>query len=125
MRLLGGCLLAAVMVMVLRQMNAPAAGLLSAAFGIMALTAMLPQIRSYTEEMLRFLQGIGLEDTYYRIMLKAAGIVLVTQIATSVCQDMGAVSVAGHAEMCGRLALLGVTAPVFLSLARVAVGVLG
>ena len=52
------------------------------------------------------------------------GIVLVTQLCAQVCRDMDAPSVAQRAELCGRLALLGVALPVFLSLARMAVGVL-
>ena len=46
------------------------------------------------------------------------------RLCAQVCRDMDAPSVAQRAELCGRLALLGVALPVFLSLARMAVGVL-
>ena len=42
-------------------------------------------------------------------MLKATGIVLMTQFAAQVCRDMDAPSIACRAELCGRLMLLGVS----------------
>lgn len=124
LRLMGLCLLAGAMVLLLRQMQPAAAGLLCAALGVMVISAALPQLREYVVSIRDFLQTLGLEGEYYAVMLKAMGIVLVTQLAAQVCRDMDATSVAQRAELCGRLALLGVALPVFLSLARMAVGVL-
>ena len=124
LRLMGLCLLAGAMVMLLRQMQPAAAGLLCAALGVMVISAALPQLREYVTGIRDFLQTLGLEGEYYTVMLKAMGIVLVTQLTSQVCRDMDASSVAQRAELCGRLALLGVALPVFLSLARMAVGVL-
>ena len=123
-RLLGLCVLAAALTMILQQMNAPAAALLAAAFGVMALFSVLPQIGRYAQEIRSLLQRIGLEETYYRIILKVMGIALITQITAGICTDMGASSAAKHAEMCGRLALMGVAVPVFVQLTEMAVGVL-
>ena len=61
---------------------------------------------------------------YARVMFKAMGIVLLTQLASAICRDLDAPSVAQHAQLCGRLALLGVAVPVFISLTQMAVGVL-
>ena len=124
LRLMGVCLLAGAMVMLLRQMNSAAAGLLCAALGAMVLASVLPQLAAYVAGIREFLLTLGLEGEYYEVMLKATGIVLVTQLCAQVCRDMDAPSVAQRAELCGRLALLGVALPVFLSLARMAVGVL-
>ena len=52
------------------------------------------------------------------------GIVLVTQLAVQVCQDMDAPSIARLAVLCGRIALLGVAVPVFMELTQMAVDVL-
>lgn len=123
-RLIGFCLLAAAMVMILRQMSPSVAGLLAAAFGALVMGMVLPQVRTYIETIRSFLAALGLEETYYKIMLKAMGIVLVTQLAVQICRDMDAPSVAQRAELCGRLALLGVAVPVFMSLTQMAVDVL-
>lgn len=124
LRMMGICLLAGAMVMLLRQMQPAAAGLLCAALGVMVLSVALPQLAAYVGSIREFLLSLGLEGEYYQVMLKAMGIVLVTQLCAQVCRDMDASSVAQRAELCGRLALLGVALPVFLSLARMAVGVL-
>ena len=124
MTLVGYCLLAASMVLVLRQMNAAAAGLLSAAFGVLIVSLLLPQIQSAVDSVQVFLEMLHLDAQYYRIMLKTMGIAITTQLAVQVCQDMDAPSIARRAELCGRVALLGVAVPVFVELTQMAVGAL-
>ena len=124
LRLIGFCLLAAAMVMVLRQLSPAMAGLLAAAFGVLLVGLVLPQVRAYIETIRAFLASLELDAQYYRIMLKAMGIVLVTQLAVQVCQDMDAPSIARRAVLCGRIALLGVAVPVFMELTQMAVDVL-
>ena len=124
LRLIGFCLLAAAMVMVLRQLSLAMAGLLAAAFGVLLVGLVLPQVRAYIETIRAFLASLELDAQYYRIMLKAMGIVLVTQLAVQVCQDMDAPSIARRAAFCGRIALLGVAVPVFMELTQMAVDVL-
>ncbi|MGN0777328.1 MAG: SpoIIIAC/SpoIIIAD family protein [Candidatus Ventricola sp.] len=124
LRLIGFCLLAASMVMVLRQMHPQTAGLLSIAFGVLVMALVLPGIGEMIEAIRTFLASLGLDAQYYRIMLKAMGIVMVTQLAVQVCQDMDAPSIARRAAFCGRIALLGVAVPVFMELTQMAVDVL-
>lgn len=124
MRLVGFCLVAAVLVMILRQMHPSAAGLLCVAFGVMMVSALLPQVRAYVESIQTFFTSMELDMQYGRIMLKAMGIVLVTQMAVQICLDMDAPSVARRAELCGRMAMLGIVLPVFMELTQMAVDVL-
>jgi len=124
LRLIGFCLLAASMVLVLRQMHPQTAGLLSIAFGVLLVMLVLPGVRSYIETIRTFLSALNLDTQYYRILLKAMGIVLVTQLAVQFCNDMDAPSIARRAEFCGRIALLGVALPVFMTLTQMAVDVL-
>lgn len=124
MTLIGYCLLAASIVLVLRQMNAAAAGLLSAAFGVLVVSLLLPQIKSAIDAVQLFLDMLNLDAQYYRIMLKTMGIALTTQLAVQVCQDLDAPSIARRAELCGRVALLGVAVPVFVELTQMAVDAL-
>lgn len=124
LRLIGFCLLAASMVLVLRQMHPQTAGLLSVAFGVLLVMMVLPGVQTYIEEIQRFLAQLNLDTQYYRILLKAMGIVLVTQLAVQFCQDMDAPSIARRAEFLGRVALLGVALPVFMTLTQMAVDVL-
>ncbi len=124
-RLIGCCLLAAALVTILRQMNMPAAALLTTAFGVLVLGAVLPDMGRYFQTIRTFLSSLALEGEYYRVMLKALGIMVTTQAAVQVCQDLEAPGVARKAELLGRVAMLGVALPVFVSLAQMAVDMLG
>lgn len=124
LRLIGFCLLTALMVTVLRQMHPVTAGLLTAVFGMLLLSALLPQIKEHIDAVLTLMNTLDLDGMYGAVMLKAMGIVLVTQIAVQVCRDMDAAAVAQRAEFCGRIALLGIAVPVFVDLAQMAVDVL-
>lgn len=124
LRLIGFCLLAGAMVMVLRQLQPQAAGLLSVAFGVLVVSALLSQIQGYIEAVRTFLQTLNLDAQYFKTMLKSMGIVLVTQLAVQACEDMDAPSIARRAEFVGRLALLSVAVPIFMELTQMAVDVL-
>ena len=121
-RLIGFCLLAAVMTMLLRQMNPGVAALLCVAFGAMTLLTLLPAVGEYVTQIQAFLATLALDAVYGQTMLRAMGIVLITQFAAQVCRDMDAPSIACRAELCGRLLLLGVSLPIFLKLTQMAVG---
>ena len=124
LKILGLALLAAGMTMLLKQMYPPAASILTIVFGAMMLCTMLPFISEYVGAVSAFLSSISLGSEYGALMLKAMGIVLVTQLAVQFCQDMDAPSIARRAEFCGRIALMGVALPVFMTLTQMAVDIL-
>ena len=124
LKMMGFCLLCAVMVLILRQMNPQMAGILAALFGVMLASSILPELAAYIDRIMVFIQSLDLDEQYFRILLKAMGIVLVTQISTQLCKDMDAPSVAQRVELCGRLALLGIAVPVFIELTRLSLDVL-
>lgn len=123
-RLIGVCLLAGAMVMVLRQMNAQAAALLSIAVSVLVVGSALSQIAGYLETVRQFLSGLQLDAQYYKTLIKTMGVVLVTQLAVQACEDMEASSIAKRVEFVGRLALLSIAVPVFMELTQMAVDVL-
>ncbi len=88
-RLMGLCFLAAAMTMVLRQMNMATAGLLCTAFGVLVLGMMLPDIQEYVRQICKFLESMALEAQYGEIMLRAVGIVLLTQFFSTNLQGYG------------------------------------
>lgn len=123
-QLIGICLLASVLVVILKPMNPVIASLLTAAFGVMIIGAMLPEIQRFIEVIRQFLMEMGLEGGYYALMLKVMGIVFVAQLAEQVCRDMGAQAVAERVELCGRIAIMGIVVPLFIDLTRMVIDVL-
>ena len=124
LKFLGLALLSAGMTMLLKQMYPPAASILTIVFGAMMLCTMLPFIKEYVEAVGGFLSSISLGGEYGALMLKAMGIVLLTQLSSEACQELGAPGIARYAEFCGRIALLSIAVPVFISLTEMAVDVL-
>ena len=124
LQLIGICLLASMIVVIVKPMNPGIAGLLCTAFGVMLVGALLPNVWSFIEYIHRFLTDMGLEGEYYGILFKAMGIVLVTQLAEQICSDLGAQSIAERVEMCGRLAMLSMAVPLFIDLTRMTIGIL-
>ena len=70
------------------------------------------------------LSGSCYDDGFAANEHGSGGIALLTQFSAQICRDMDAPSVAKYAEMCGRLTLLGLALPVFLTLTQMAVDVL-
>ena len=124
LRLMGFCLLAGAMVMLIRQMQPQAAALLSVAFGVLIVSAMLTPIAHYVQIVRTFLASLDMDEQYFGVMIKSMGIVLITQLAVQACEDMDAPSIARRTELVGRLALLSVAVPVFMELTQMAVDVL-
>ena len=123
-RLLGACLLAGALVMLLGQMQPQVAALLSLAFGVAMLGVMLGPIAQYVQTVRSFLESLNLDGQYYKIVVKAMGVVLVTQLAVQACEDMQAPSIARRAEFVGRMTLLSMAVPVFMELTQMAVNAL-
>ena len=124
MRLLGMCLLAGALVMLLGQMQPQAAALLSIAFGAVMISVMLEPIAQYIQTVRTFLDSLHLDKQYYKILIKSMGVVLVTQLAVQACEDMQAPSIARRAEFVGRMTLLSMAVPVFMELTQMAVNAL-
>ena len=124
LRLMGFCLLAGAMVMILSQMQPQAAALLSVAFGVLVVSEMLVPIAQYIQTVREFLASLDMDVQYFGIMMKSMGIVLVTQLAVQACEDMDAPSIARRAEFVGRMTLLSMAMPVFMELTQMAVDAL-
>ena len=124
LRLIGLSILAAAMVMLLRQMHPQSAAMLSVVSGLMAVAALLPGIAEVVTQITAFLDSVSLDAQYGKVLLKAMGIMLVTQLSCEICRELDAPSIARRAEFVGRMALLGIAVPVFISLAEMAVSVL-
>lgn len=125
LRIIGFCILTAAMIMMLKQVNPVFSGILCAAFGVMVMLSFLPQIRMHLESIRTFLSLLRLDSEYFAVMLKAIGIVLITQSASLLCLEMDAPYVARRVEFCGRVTLLGIAVPVYIELTKLAVEVLG
>ena len=59
-------------------------------------------------------------NTYLSIMLKALGVAYLTHICASVCRDCGESTVAGYAELAGKIEMLLIATPLIEQIISVA-----
>ena len=59
-------------------------------------------------------------NTYLSIMLKALGIAFLTHICASVCRDCGEQTIAGYAELAGKIEMLIIALPLIEELIKIA-----
>ncbi len=59
-------------------------------------------------------------NTYMSVMLKALGIAFLTHICASVCRDCGEQTIAGYAELAGKIEMLIIALPLIEELITIA-----
>lgn len=59
---------------------------------------------------------VGIEDSYYRILIKIIGITYLSEFASDLCKDAGHASVGTFVELAGKLSIMAVSMPVLLAL---------
>ena len=92
--------------------------------GIVILSLLVTQITPAIEEMRTLLQSASLPEEYGLILFKALGISLLAQLAADTCRDAGETSLAGKAELAGKVFLLLLALPLFEKIAQLAVALM-
>ena len=65
----------------------------------------------------------GVEETHLAVVLRGAGVCLVTQLAADTCRDAGDTALAGKAELTGRILLLLLAVPLYEEILALVVNV--
>lgn len=66
---------------------------------------------------------VGLNDTYFDIVLKVVGIAYVSEFGVRLCSDAGESSIASKIELSGKIIIMVVSAPVFMALLDIVSGI--
>ncbi len=115
---------AAVLYAVLREAKPDMAALLSLAAGAVLMLGVLGGVQEVLEAMRSLSSRVGLEGTYVSTLLRVIGIAYLAQFGAQACRDAGAGGIADKVELCGKVAVLSIAAPVVVSLMDVVTGVL-
>jgi len=59
---------------------------------------------------------VGLDESYYRILIKIIGITYLSEFASDICKDTGHASVGTFVELAGKLSIMAISMPVILAL---------
>ena len=117
--LLCGALLSAV----LRTGRPELAACLSLLAGALVVGMLLRRLSPLIAALRRMTAFGGVGDTHLTLVLRGAGICLVTQLAADTCRDAGDSALAGKAELTGRVLLLLLAVPLYEEILTLVVGV--
>ena len=117
--LLCGGLLSAV----LRTQRPELAVCLSLLAGVLVMGMLLRQVSPLVAALRRMTALGRVGENHLGVVLRGAGICLVTQLAADTCRDAGDSALAGKAELTGRLLLLLLAVPLYEEILSLVVGV--
>lgn len=108
---------------VLRTGRPELAACLSLLAGALVVGMLLRQLSPLIAALRRMTALGGVGDSHLALVLRGAGICLVTQLAADTCRDAGDSALAGKAELTGRVLLLLLAVPLYEEILTLVVGV--
>lgn len=110
------CVAAALMCAAIKSQKPEMSMALSLAAGALAFIWSLTYVESAVGQMRELAGGAGLGEGALGVMLRAAGVALITEFAQQLCRDAGESALAGRVEFCGRAALMAMCVPLLSGL---------
>lgn len=111
------CIAVAMICATLRLQRPELATALSLAGGMAALSLALAEVSDAGRWLGEFQKLLGEDGDVAAIVLKGAGIAVVSELGTQLCEDAGERALAGRIALAARLATLGLCAPMLSGLA--------
>ena len=118
------CIIACVLILVLKQYQKAYGMLLSIAVCVMVLLLLLPQVQRILQTAEYIYLQSGLDNSYFTLLCKAVGISYLTQLGTDICKDCGESAIGTSVELCGRIVLVVLSLPLFLTLSEMILEIL-
>ena len=120
LKVLGFCLVAAVLSLVLKQYRQEYAFFISVAAAISILSMLCVKLFSQMEEIKLLISSSGIETEYFKVAIKALGIAYLTEFTADACRDFGQGSIAAKAELAGKAAIFVISIPLLTSVLKTA-----
>lgn len=124
-RIVALCLAAAMICSALRSQRPEIATALSLAVGVGALLMTGSVFGDVSESIRRFSVLIDLDGGTSAILMKAAGITVISELGVQICSDAGESALAGRIRLATRVVMLGMALPLMLDIADTAGAVFG
>ena len=121
---IGLLLCGALLSVVLRGQRPELAMCLSLLAGVLVIGLLIGQIIPLAGTVQRMLTAGGLSGDSLAVVLRAAGVCLLTQLTADTCRDAGETALAGKAELTGRILLLLLAMPLYEDILTLVIGVI-
>ena len=99
-------LISAVTALTLKNTVPQYALLITAAAGIMILTAVCVQLPTVTEHIQKLTELSNINSSHAEVLLKSVGICYISQFASDICKDAGENGLSGKVELAGKIMIL-------------------
>ena len=119
------CVAVAMICSALRLQRPELATALSLAAGLVALALLAEPARQLLRQAEGFRTALATEGDVAGVVLKGAGIAVISELAAQLCVDAGESALAGRVTLAARVATLSLCAPMIADMARIIAGVLG
>lgn len=112
------CMIGCILILILKQYHKAQGVLLSIAICTMILLTILPEVRQIFETAEHIYSQSSLHLSYFTLLCKAVGISYLTQLGIDICKDCGEQALSTVVELCGRVFLILLALPLFVTLAQ-------
>ena len=109
-------IIGALVCVVINQYKPEYTVLAAIATGLVILLLLMPELSSILDYINDISQIGKIDLSFGKTIVKALGICIVTQLASDTCRDCGQSSIASKIELGGKVSVLAVSIPIFVSL---------
>lgn len=120
-KLLAVALISVVLTVVVKTYRPEMAVQTSIAAGATVLLMLVGQITGVLNMITDAVRSYGLNEEYFTVALKTAGIAYLAQLASQTCMDAGESALAAKVELGGRIMILALAAPVSFKILDLAI----
>lgn len=121
-KILGLIFISALLCVILKQHKAEYSIIIAVLCSILVLTIIIEKIISPLLLIEQKLDSYGVDNSYFKIALKALGIGYITSFISDSCRDAGQSALAFKAELAGKCAIFLLSVPLILNILETAVG---
>lgn len=119
------CIIGCILCLVLREYHKPQALLLGVAVCVVLMLSAMPELQRILTTASGLYAQSELAPEYFTILCKAIGIAWLTQLGADTCRDCGENAIGSAVVFCGRICLVVLALPLFVTLAETVLGVVG
>lgn len=123
-KVLGICIITAVLALILKQQKGEYAFLISLAGGLAVMIYIISGVVPQAAAIGMRLSEYGVNTEYFKVAFKALGIGYITSFVADACRDSGQASLAGKAELAGKCAVFLISLPLISGILKTALSLL-
>ena len=123
-KVLGMCLVAALLSIVLKSKSLEFSVVISVFAGFLAAAILIKSISDPISQFKSLIEEYNLNNQYFKVAVKALGIGYITSFIADTCRDSGQTSLAAKAELAGKVAIFTLSLPLLLSILNIATGLI-